>query len=93
MTETDEYKRARRRALAKYRFYVHTAIYAAVMVLLVIINLVTSPSVLWFIWPLIGWGFDVGLHGLSVFWLSDKSVVLEAMTEHELRHSRLSKPR
>ncbi len=36
MTKTDEYAKARRRAEAKYGFFVHAAVFAAVMVLLVI---------------------------------------------------------
>ena len=87
MTNTDEYAQARRRAEAKYRFFVHAGVYAAVMVLLVVVNLVTSPEAIWFIWPLIGWGFAVALHGVRVFLLADKNVVLDALTERELRHS------
>jgi len=86
MTQTDEYAKARRRAVAKYRFFVHAAVYAAVMVLLVVINLLTSPGIIWFIWPLIGWGFAVALHGLRVFLLSDRSEIVDALTERELRH-------
>jgi hypothetical protein len=87
MTQTDEYASARRRAEAKYRFFVHAGVYAAVMVLLVVINLFTSPRGLWFVWPLIGWGFAVALHGARVFLLADKSAVIDALTERELRDS------
>lgn len=86
--QTDEYTKARQRAEAKYGFFVHAAVYAAVMVLLVVINLVTSPGMIWFIWPLIGWGFAVALHGLRVFLLSDRNEILDALTERELRHPR-----
>lgn len=86
MTNTDEYAKARRRAEAKYRFFLHAAVYAAVMVLLVLINLLTLPGAIWFIWPLIGWGFAVALHGVGVYLLADKTVVLDALTERELRH-------
>ena len=87
MTQTDEYAKARARAEAKYTFFVHAGVYAAVMVLLVIINPVTSPQVAWFVWPLIGWGFAVALHGMRVFLLTDKNVIIDALTEHELRNS------
>ena len=88
MTDTDEYAAARRRAEAKYGFFVHVAVYAAVMLLLVIINLLTSRSQIWFVWPLIGWGLAVVLHGLRVYVLADKNAIVEAMTERELRISR-----
>ena len=86
MTDTDTYARARRRAEAKYFFFVHAAVYAAVMVLLVLINLITLPGSIWFVWPLIGWGFAVALHGVQVYLLADRSVVLDALTDRELRH-------
>ena len=87
MTQTDEYAKARKRAEAKYGFFVHTAVYAAVMLLLVVINLVTSPRVIWFIWPMIGWGFAVALHGVGVFMVADKNAIVDALTERELRNS------
>ena len=87
MTQSDAYAKARGRAKAKYEFFVHASVYAAVMVLLVLINLVTSPGEIWFVWPLIGWGFAVVLHGVRVFLLEDKNVVIEKLTERELRRS------
>jgi hypothetical protein len=87
MNQSDAYAKARARANAKYGFYVHASVYAAVMTLLVLINLVSSPGAIWFIWPLIGWGFAVVLHGVRVFVLTDKNAVIEKMTERELRRS------
>lgn len=91
MTETDAYAAARRRAEAKYGFFVHLAVYVAVMVLLVFINMFTSPSEIWFVWPLIGWGFAVVLHGVRVFLMGDKNAIVEAMTERELAESGTNK--
>ena len=48
-------------------FYTHLVQYAVVMVLLVGINLWTSPGFFWAIFPAIGWGLGVAVHGLSVF--------------------------
>ena len=87
MSQSDEYAKARRRAETKYSFFVHAGVYAAVMVLLIIINLVTSPGVLWFIWPMLGWGFAVALHGVGAFLLADKNVVIDALTERELHRT------
>ncbi len=86
VTKTDDYAKARRRAEAKYAFFMHAAVYAAVMVLLALIDVLTSPETIWFFWPLIGWGFAVALHGARVYLLADKSEVLDALTERELRH-------
>jgi len=87
MTQPDAHAKARERATVKYGFFVHAGIYVAVMVLLVFINLVTSPQAIWFVWPLIGWGFAVVLHGVRVFLLANKNVVTEKLTERELRRS------
>ena len=87
MDETEKYAKARQRAEAKYRFFVHAGVYAAVMTILVVVNLVTSPQDRWFVWPLIGWGFAVALHWVRVFWLSDRNHILDALTENELRQS------
>ena len=48
-------------------FYSHLAQYVVVMVLLIGINLWTSPGFFWAIFPAIGWGLGVAVHGLSVF--------------------------
>jgi len=91
MAPSEEYAKARERAKAKYRFFVHAAVYAAVMILLVFVNLVTSPRAIWFVWPLVGWGLAVVLHGVRVFLLADKNALVDKMTEHELRHSSAGK--
>ncbi len=85
--QTEEYEKARRRAEAKYGFFVHAVVFTAVILLLVVINLITSPGYLWFIWPLIGWGFAVTLPGAWVFVFADKDTVIDALTEYELRQS------
>ena len=54
-------------------FYTHLVIYVVVMAVLVVINLVTSPGYIWFIWPLIGWGIGVFFHAASTFgWFGSK---------------------
>ncbi|NDR58668.1 2TM domain-containing protein [Aliiruegeria sabulilitoris] len=92
MPNTDVYTKARKRAEAKYRFLVHGAVYAAVMILLVFINVLTLPGPIWFIWPMIGWGFAVVLHGMSLYLSADKNAVLDALTERELRKTAAHKP-
>jgi len=48
-------------------FYVHAVQYVAVIGVLIIINLVTSPGYLWFLWAGFGWGIGLIVHGLTVF--------------------------
>lgn len=86
MQRTDEYQRARGRAEAKFGFFVHVMVFAAVMGLLLVINLVTSASYLWVIWPLVGWGLALGLHAARVYLLADKDTIIDALTDEEMRH-------
>ncbi len=57
------------------------------MLLLVAINMLTSPGTVWFIWPLLGWGLAVVLHGARVFLMADRDAILDVMTERELRRT------
>jgi len=54
---------------------------------LVVINIFTAPRTLWFVWPLIGWGLAVALHGARVFLMADADTIIDAMTERELHRS------
>lgn len=57
---------------AKGEFYSHLSAYILVNALLVGINLATSSDYLWFIWPLMGWGVGLILHGLQVFFIDKR---------------------
>lgn len=65
--QNDElYHRARKRAKDLRDFYTHVIVYLAVNLVLLLINLISSPDALWFYWPAIFWGIGLGFHGLSV---------------------------
>ena len=53
-------------------FYAHLAAYVAVNVFLLIVNLITSPEVLWFFFPLLGWGIGLAIHAVTVFWTGNE---------------------
>lgn len=84
MERSDAYERARGRIEARRGFFVHLAIYAAVMTMLAIINMIASPDTLWFQWPLMGWGIGVFFHGLGVFVFSGRLAITDEMVEREL---------
>ena len=87
MVEQETYERAKKRVEAKIGFYIHLAVYVGVNLLLIIINLTSSPQTLWFKWPLLGWGIGVFFHGLSVFVFSGRRLeaVKEKMIEEEMK--------
>ncbi len=61
--------------------YIHTGIYATVMLLLLAINLLATPNVLWVVWPLLGWGL-----GLVIHWLTIRKLLpyYQALKENEI---------
>jgi protein-S-isoprenylcysteine O-methyltransferase Ste14 len=85
MEDQEVYRKARKRAEAKIGFYIHLAVYLAVSVLLIVINLSTSSDVLWFKWPIIGWGIGVLFHGLGIFAFSEGSAFKERLIENEMK--------
>jgi uncharacterized integral membrane protein len=68
-TEENEYQKAKKRVREMRGFYTHLVAYVLVSLLLFLINITTSPGVLWFCWPLLGWGIGIVLHAVYVFGL------------------------
>ena len=66
LTTHPRYDEARRRARALRGFYTHALVYLAVNGTLIAINLLSSPTRLWFGWGALGWGIGLLAHGLSV---------------------------
>jgi 2TM domain len=66
MTDDPRVILARRRVAAMQGFYIHAGVFAAVMLVLLIINAV-SGGTWWVQWPLLGWGIGLLAHGLAVF--------------------------
>jgi len=87
MENQEVYQRAKKRVEAKIGFYIHLAVYVGVNILLIIINLSTSPEYLWFKWPLLGWGIGLFFHGMSIFVFSGKKIegIKEKMIEKEMK--------
>lgn len=57
---------ARLRAERKMIFIKHFFLFLAANFFLFIADLVFWPGILWFHWPLLGWGFFLGVHGSVV---------------------------
>ena len=52
-----------KRLEAKRDFNIHVAIYAIVNVILVVIWAVSGRGYFWPIWPILGWGVGLAVHG------------------------------
>ncbi|WP_051111940.1 2TM domain-containing protein [Hyphomicrobium denitrificans] len=62
-------------------FCIHLAIYAAVNLLLLVINLATNSNKLWFYWPLMGWGLGIIGHAYLVYRKRSASVPMSGTTQ------------
>jgi len=67
MEDIEKYKKAKQRIEELKGLYVHAIIYIVVNIVMVIMNLVTSPDHYWFYWPLLGWGIGLAIHAFSVY--------------------------
>lgn len=46
----------------------HLFVYLAVNALLIVVNLLYTPSSYWFLFPLIGWGLLLAAHAYAAFY-------------------------
>ena len=72
MMDDEKYEKARSRVKELRDFYKNLLTYVGVNILLIIINLITSPGKLWFYWVTIFWGIGIVLHASKVFVLKGK---------------------
>lgn len=66
-TEAERYYQAQKKVKEIKDFYQHLTVYLLCSVIVVVVNLMTSPGYLWCVWCLSGWGVGVVLHGLKAF--------------------------
>ena len=85
MADEERFAEAREHAKVKFDFYVHLVVYLVVIGALLIVNLLTGPEYLWFIWPAMGWGIALLVHGASAFLLPQKKEeIVDALARREL---------
>ena len=63
----EKYDKAKARVKELKDFYGNLITYILINILLIIINLLTSPTTIWFFWVTIFWGIAVLLHAAKVF--------------------------
>ena len=81
-------QQARKRARVKLSFFGHLAIYLVVNLVLLALNLLTSPESIWFYWPLLGWGIGVAAHGITVYATDLGQNLLGRLEEGEMKKLR-----
>ena len=88
----EEYKKAYREITAekeKRGFLTHLVVYILVNLMLIVINFVYSREVIWFFYPLIGWGIGISVHYLNaVRWIEKWLKEEEAKAEYRIKESK-----
>ena len=74
---------ARRRAGAKLGWYIHATVYLVINLFLFAISEYGMGQRRWSIYPVMGWGLGLVLHGVAVFVLGSGSGLRERMVEKE----------
>ncbi|MDP2450802.1 MAG: 2TM domain-containing protein [Polaromonas sp.] len=74
---------ARKRAGAKIGWYIHAALYLLVNGVIFAMSIHGFGSRPWSLFPLLGWGLGLVLHGVSVFVLGNGSGLRERMVQKE----------
>lgn len=74
---------AKKRVEEKIQFFQHLITYVISIIILFIINKMTSPSYSWWIWPALGWGIGIASHGSFVF-ISVNGKMKEKLIRREL---------
>jgi len=67
MVESTRYEEAHRQVRRLSGLYQHAAVYVAINVFLLVINLMTSPQVWWCVWPALGWGAGLAAHAAAIY--------------------------
>jgi hypothetical protein len=85
----ETYKKAYREIVMeeeKRGFLVHLVVYVLVNAMLIVINFIYSPEVIWFFYPLIGWGIGISMHYLfGVRWIEKGLKEREAKAEYRAK--------
>ena len=74
---------ARKRAGAKLGWYVHATVYVLVNLALFAMSRYGFGSRPWSMFPLLGWGLGLTLHGIPVFMLGTGSGLRERLVQKE----------
>lgn len=85
MKNQEAYLKAKKRVEARMGFYIHLAVYLLVNTFLSILNMAFSSDYFWVIWPMIGWGSGLIIHGLRTFVFTSESSVKERLIEKEMQ--------
>ena len=74
-------RQARKRAGAKLGWYIHACVYLCVNLLLVALSAASGRG--WAVFPLLGWGIGLAIHGAVVFLVTGGAGLHERLLQRE----------
>ena len=90
----DELERiAHKRAGAKLGWYIHAAVYLVVNLFIFALSTYAFGHRPWSVFPLLGWGLGLALHGVAVFMLGEGSSLRRRLLERERERLRREQER
>ena len=72
---------ARRRAGMKMGWYIHATVYLAVNAMLAVISTLSGQH--WAIFPALGWGLGLAIHGTVVFLVAGGGGIYQGLVQRE----------
>ena len=82
---------ARKRAGAKLGWYIHALVYICVNVMLALLSVMSGKH--WAVFPALGWGLGLAIHGVVVFFVTGGAGLHERLIERERAALQASKDR
>ena len=74
-------RQARRRADAKLGWYIHALVYVCVNLMLALLSVASAKH--WAVFPALGWGLGLLIHGVVVFFVTGGAGLHERLIERE----------
>ena len=85
MKNQEVYSNAKKKVEARMSFYTHLVVYLLVITTLTILNLTVAGDYFWAMWPMIGWGSGLIVHGLFTFVFDAQSSLKERLIAKEIQ--------
>ena len=83
-------RQARRQAGAKLGWYIHAFVYVAVHLMLVLLSTMSGKH--WAIFPALGWGLGLAIHGMVVFLVTGGAGLHARLVQRGREHLKAARP-
>ena len=83
-------RQARRQAGAKLGWYIHAFVYVSANLMLVLLSTVSGKH--WVIFPALGWGLGLAIHGMVVFLVTGGAGLQARFVQREREHLKAARP-